>query len=933
MHTQDVVPETRTLVPGSTTLRGRRDELARIDQLLRGARRSQSALLVLRGQAGIGKSALLEEARAGAADMQVLACHGVESETRLPYAALHQLLRPVLDDAEAIPAIQARALRCALGLEFGSRPEPFLVSLAALSVLAEAAERRPLLCVVDDAQWLDETTVEALLFVARRLDAEPIAMLFAAREECDERLETPGLAELRLDGLDAEAAHAVVERAGGGALAPEVAQWLVDTSDGNPLALVELTAALTAGQAAGVEPILGPLPISSHLERAFLERVRRLPPASRQLLLVAATDESGDLTTVLDAAARLGVTAEALDDAERAELIRVRGMTLELRHPLVRSAIYQGATLSRRRAAHGALAAVLIGESRADRRAWHRAAASVDPEPAVVQELEHAAHRAQARGGYDAASLALERAAALEGDERQRTRLLTAAAESAWLPGQAARAVALLRRARSQSAEPEVRADADRLLGVIELTCGVPADSSRILAGAADAVATSDPERALYLLSLASWGAAFARDRDAIVAIARGAEALQVAATPANRFLLTRLAGLRAHFTRDYEVAAARFRATLALVDDTAADELPDRLGLVSPVGLFLCDDRAVLDLHRRVAARAREDGMVTLLTQALPWVALGDIWDGHWPAASACLAEGLELARGTSQHQVTAHLIAIQAMLAAVRGEEARCRALAAESLELASARRLVHVSICATWALAVLELGLGRPEAALTHARALPETAGIDWDALDRIEAAVRAGETETAAAWLDAFEPWACSSRAPWGQAVALHCRALLAGDPAEAERLFGAALEMHERAARPFERARTELAFGEFLRRLRRRAQARTYLRAALERFEALGSALWSERARNELRASGETARKRDPSTLDQLTAQEVHIAQLVAEGRTNRDVAGQLFLSPRTIDFHLRNVYRKLGIASRMELARIDLAQVPATAAA
>jgi DNA-binding CsgD family transcriptional regulator len=926
MPTHDLAPGTGAVTSRSTTLHGRRDELHRVDALLHGVRHSQSAVLVLRGPAGIGKSALLREARVRAADLQVLACHGTEAEIRLPYAALHQLLRPVLDRADVVPDIQARALRCALGLEFGSRPEPFLVALAVLSVLAEAADDQPLLCLVDDAQWLDEATADALLFVARRLEAEPIAMLLAAREERDERLDAPGLEELHVGGLDAESAHAIVERASRGKLAPDVAEWLVDATEGNPLALVEFAAALTDGQAAGVEPILGPLPISSHLERAFVDQVRRLPPASQRLLLVAATDESGDLTTVLDAAARLGVGAEALDDAERAELIRVRGMTLELRHPLVRSAIYQGAPLSQRRAAHGALASVLVGDARADRRAWHRAAASVDPEPAVVDELAGAALRAHARGGYDAASLAYERAAALAADERRRTRLLTAAAESAWLPGRVSRAVALLRRARSQTADPAVRADADRLLGVIELTCGVPADSSQILAGAADAVAPADPERALYLLSLASWGAAFARDRGAIVAIARRAERLGVADTPSTRFLRSRLAGLRAHFTRDFDAAGECFRTTLSLVDDAATDDLPDRLGLVSPVGLFLCDDRAVLELHRRVAARAREAGMVSLLTQALPWVALGDLWDGHWPAAAACLGEGLELARGTRQHQITAHLVAIQALLAAARGDEERCRALAAESLELASARRLVHVSIAATWALAVLELGLGRPEAALAHARALPATAGIDWDALDRIEAAVRAGETGTARRWLEAFEPWAVSSRAPWGQAVALHCRALLADDAPEAERLFAAALAMHERAGRPFERARTELAFGEFLRRLRRRAQARTHLRAALERFEALGSAVWAERARSELRASGETARRRDPSTLDQLTAQEAHIAQLVAEGRTNRDVAGQLFLSPRTIDFHLRNVYRKLGIASRMELARIDLAQ-------
>jgi DNA-binding CsgD family transcriptional regulator len=608
-------------------------------------------------------------------------------------------------------------------------------------------------------------------------------------------------------------------------------------------------------------------------------------------------------------------------------------MQVELRHPLVRSAIYQGAPLSQRRAVHGALAAVLVGDTRADRRAWHRAAASIEPDPAAVDELEQAARRAQARCGYVAASLALERAAALTADEPRQARLLTKAAENAWLPGQVPRARALLRRARALSAEPAVRADADRLLGMIELTCGVPADSSQILAAAADDVAEGDPQRALYLLSLASWGAALARDAEAVVAIADRAQRLSVDDAPASRFLLTRLAGLRAHFKRDFDAAAARFRTTLGLVADVDADGLPERLGLLSPVGLFLCDDSAVLAVHRRVAAKAREDGMVTLLTQALPWVALGDIWSGHWPSASATLVEGRELARGTSQHQIEAHLIAIEALLAAVRGDESQCRARAGEALELAAARRLVHVSLCATWALAVLELGLGRPEAALTHARALPKTAGIDWDALDRIDAAVRAGERETAHAWLDAFEPWALSSRAPWGQAVALHCRALLATDPAEAERLFLAALEMHDRAGRPFERARTELALGELLRRARRRAHARTYLRAALERFEALGSALWAERARTELRASGETARKRDPSTLDELTAQEVQIAQLVAEGRTNRDVAGHLFLSPRTIDYHLRNVFRKLDITSRTELARMDLAHATGVARA
>ena len=907
---------------GQSPLHGRRNELDRIDQLLDGARASGSGVLVLHGPAGIGKSALLDAARERARDLQVLACRGTQSEARLPFAALHQLVRPVLDHIDALPPIQASALRAALGLEPPRQPEPFLVALAVLGLLAQAATRRPLLCIVDDTHWLDEATADIVVFVARRLDAEPIAMLLARRDgerACPALLTMP---HLELGGLDPRAALAVLD---GRALASEVADWLVSTTDGNPLALLELAGGLTAGQRAGIEPILGPAAIGTQLERAFLERVERLPSPTQRLLLVAATDESGELTTILDAAARLDVPADALDAAEDARLVAVRAMQLEFHHPLVRSAIYHAAPLSRRRAAHDALAAVLVGEARADRRAWHRAAASVEPDAAVVDELEQAARRARARAGYDAASLALERAAALAPDEGRRARLLVDASENAWLPGHASRAVALLRAARSLTTDTATLADADRLLGLIELTCGTPGDATQLLSAAADAVQDVDPERALYLLSLASWGAAYARDGAAVEALAQRAERLRVPPTPVSRFLMARLAGLRAHFAREFDAAAERFRTALDLIGRLADGALPERLGLVSPVGLFLCDDRRVLALHRRVAARARENGMVTVLAQSLPWVALGDLWSGHWLSAAATLAEGVELAQGVGQHQIAAHLVAIEALLAAHRGDEDLCRERAADALEQASARRLVHVACCATWALEVLELGLGRPEAALAHAHALRGATGVDWDALDRIEAAVRAGETDAAREWLAAFEPWAAASAAPWGEAVILHCRALLAADASDAERLFVAALEAHDRAGRPFERARTELAFGELLRRDRRRTDARRHLRAAAERFEALGAQLWAQRAHTELRATGQTARKRDPSTLDQLTAQEVQIAQLVAEGHTNRDVAGRLFLSPRTIDFHLRNVFRKLEITSRTELARMDFA--------
>ena len=929
MQMQAVASPLLPATPEATPLYGRQAELERIGALLDAARASRSGVLVLRGEAGIGKSALLEQAGERAGAMRVLSCRGTESERRLPFAALHQLVRRILDHADAIPGVQASALRGALGFEPSARAGRFLVSLAVLSLLAEAAESAPLLCAVDDAHWLDDASASALLFAARRLGAERIAMLFAGREGEEARFDPVGLPELRLAGLDPDAARALLERCAAGRLARDVAERLVNATAGNPLALLELVAELTEAQRSGAEPIFGPLPVGAHVERSFLRRVRGLPRATQQLVLLAAADDSGDLTAVLDAAARLDIAAGALDEAERAGLIRVRGMRLEFRHPLVRSAVYHGAPLSQRLAAHRALADVLVGAVTAERRSWHRAAASVEPDPAVVAELEQTARRAHERGAYGAASRGFERAAALSPDDAQRARLLTRAAENAWLPGEVARARTLLARARALAGEPIARADVARLAGLIELACGVPAEACRMLFRAGTAVAPVDAERALYLFSLAALGGAYARDREAIVAIADSAECLDVPGGAANRFLLVRLAGLRAHFAGDFEAAAPKLKTTLETAceaDVLNPEQLADRFALGGPVGWFLCDDRAVLALHRAVAARAREHGAVMLLGQTLPWIALGDIWAGHWPSAAAQLSEGVELARAAGQHQIEAHMLAVQALLAALRGDEDECRALAAESLELALARRLVHVHCCATWALLVLELGLGRADAALAHAHALPRTAGVEWDALDRIEAAFRSGDRATARRWLDEFEPWANGSAAPWGTAVALHCRALLAEGDDEAARLFEDALALHERASRPFERARTELAFGELLRRARRRSDARVHLRAALQQFEMLGSALWAERARTELRASGETSRKRDPSTLDQLTAQELQIAQLVAQGRTNRDVAAQLFLSPRTIDFHLRNVFRKLGISSRIELVRGDLAR-------
>jgi ATP/maltotriose-dependent transcriptional regulator MalT len=915
-------------------LYGRDPERSIIGGFLEGARESRSGVLVIRGEAGVGKSALLEDARERGSDMRVLACAGVEAESALPFAALHQLLRPVLRHLEKVPKPQADALRGALGLAAGRGDDRFLVSLAVLSLLAEAAEQRPLLCLVDDAHWLDDASADALVFVARRLEAEGIVLLFAAREGEARAFDAPELAELRLAGLDADAAAALLDRHAGIALLPETRARLVEATGGHPLALLELPSTLSEGQLAGGEPLLTPLPVSVRLERAFLARVRELPEETQTLLLVAAADDTGQLSTVLGAAARLDVGAEALDAAEEAGLATLRGTALELRHPLVRSAVYQGAPLSKRQAAHRALASVLEGDAAADRRAWHRAAASVGPDHAVVEELEQAAVRARRRSGFVAASLAYERAAALTPDESERARLLTAAAETAWFGGRLERTRMLLERARPLAWEPLQRGDIDRYLGLVELTGGVPAEACRLLVRSAAAVASVDGERALQLLNLASVAALYADDGAAAVTIAELAREVDVGDTPFARALVELLVGLGAYYEGDLPRAVSSLRSALSLGAELESDAV-DARGVALLFGgraaAFLGDDEAARRSAQLAAAQMRAEGALGLLTPILPRLVHTEMWAGRWPAASANAREGLRLAREIGQHDLVAYQLVLLALIAAHRGEEDECRSLAAQGHELASARRFTLVASLANWALALLELELGRPEEAFLRAREISTHTAVFMAGLDRIEAAVRAGEVATAHDWLAYYGRWAEHAGAAWARAVALHGRALLADNDEQAERLFGAALDRHAQAARPFERARTELAFGEFLRRARRPREARKHLRAALDGFEALGAELWAERARVELRASGQTARRRVADTRDQLTEQELQIAHFVAQGLSNREVAAQLFLSPRTIAAHLRNIFRKLGISSRTELARLHLESVGAAA--
>jgi DNA-binding CsgD family transcriptional regulator len=905
-------------------LRGRSSERSAITALLDGARAHRSGVLVLRGQAGAGKSALLDDAVTGAGDTQVLRATGVESEAQMPFAALHQLLRPVLGHVAGLPGPQAGALRAAFGLAEAAGDNRFLVSVAVLGVLAEAAGSSPVLCLVDDAQWLDDASANALVFVARRLEAERVVLLFAARDGDVRRFTAPGLPELHVGGLDPVAAAELLAERAGVPVSAEVSARLVETTGGNPLALVELPSVLTRDQLRGREPLPRPLPLTEGIERTFLQRVRRLPVGAQRLLLIAAADDTARLVTVVDAAARLGVPATALDAVERAELIRVRAGELEFRHPLVRSAVYRGATTIERRDAHRALAEVLDSRADVDRRTWHRALAAVEPDETVVRELEQTAVRARARGGFEAACTALERAAELTAAPEPRAGRLAGAGENAWLAGQLGRAAGLLHVARLITTDPILRADVDRLRAWIEFSAGSTVTGRHLLLRAAKEVVDRDGRRAVEMLVAAAEAAWVTSDLPADAELRALAARAPRDGDTRTRFFAGLLDGFVGLLDGRVAGPVRALTAAIGLAADPGDADLVARAGHTA---FYLGDDEAAYRLNARTVAHARANGVVADVLFALQRLALAEILTGRWPAAQASAAEALRLARETGQPATSAVSLGWLAVLAALRGDDG-VESLLAEAEDTVRSRALGvldgQVRDALNWARGLRELAAGRPVPAVTWLSAMshPALAGMAA-ALDRIEAAVHAGHRDAARERLATLDAFARHTGIASSQARVAHCRAVLAeGDVARD--LFEEALALHARAPRPFERARTELAYGEHLRRARRRVDARAHLEAALETFEQLGARPWAERARLELRAAGRTARRRDPSTALRLTPQEIQVARFVARGLHTREVAAQLFLSTRTVDFHLRNVFAKLGISSRTELARLPL---------
>ncbi|WP_331768234.1 LuxR C-terminal-related transcriptional regulator [Embleya sp. NBC_00896] len=932
-------------------MHGRAEEQRLVDGLLADALDGRSAVLLVRGAPGVGKTRLLEYAAsaaaesstetatesagagagAGASGIRVIRGTGIEFEAELPFAGLHALLHPVLDRLAVLPAAQADALRAAFGLGPAEPRDRFLVGLAVLSLLAELAGDGALLCVLDDAQWLDRASIEALAFAARRLTNEGVLLLLGARDDGADSFRV-GLPELSLRALDRSAATTLLAERDPD-LADNVRERILAESDGNPLALIELPTVLTDRQRAGdlgpAAPHAALLPLPERVRDAFGVRMDRLPDPARTFLLVAACEETGDIDVVSRAAGALGADPCAVEAAERSGLLRRGpGGVVVFRHPLARAAVVHGASARRRRAAHRALADALLGdraasEDAADRRAWHLAGG----------RWAGRADRGGLGGGRrsGAATRRIRRRDDRSGARRRplpvpesRARRLVAAAEAALAAGEPRRAAEAAGQAgRIDRDDPLLGARIARVRATVEFEDGSPARAARLLVAAAAALGAEYRDQAAGLLMEAVRNSYFAGDPE----LARDA-ADRLGAIAGDSAFARALDGLAHLLAGD---AATALPAMRALSDSVLAGagiaHGPGERLIAGSMGMMTGDDEASWDILDALVADARAGGLVGWSAHLLEHLAVVEGFLGRHRDARAHAEEGLALADSIGQAHRVDHLRCVLAWHAAIAGDDRGCRDLAEPAVARATERGIVRTSAWGVMALGLLDLSLGRVEHALDRL----ETAslgrvgnhlGATFFAPDQVEAAARSGQPARAAEPLARFERWAAAAGRPWSDAVALRCRALLAPSR-DAGRLYAEAVALHHRGGRPFERARTELLYGEWLRREHRKAEARSQLRAALEAFERLGALPWGERARAELRATGVSTSTRPPeSVLDRLTPQELQVVRLAAEGLSNRDIASQLFLSPRTIGYHLYKAYPKLGITSRVELATL-----------
>ncbi|GIM90690.1 helix-turn-helix transcriptional regulator [Paractinoplanes toevensis] len=934
-------------------LRGRRRERETLDRLLRDVRSGQSRVLVLRGEAGVGKTALLdylvEQARAG----RVVAAAGVEPETELAYSALQQVCAPLLGHLDRLPEPQRDALATAFGLSAGRPPEALIVGLAVLGLLAEAATERPLLCVVDDAQWLDRMSEVVLVFVARRLDAESVALVFAARDPGTPPDPLGGLPELRVGGLPDADARALLDSVLPGPIDARVRDRILAETRGNPLALLELPRDLTPAELAFGFGVPTTTPLQDRVEDGFRRRIAALPGDTRRLLLAAAVEPIGDVPLLWRAAAVLGIAPAAAVPAETAGLVEF-GARVGFRHPLVRSAAWRAADPAELRAVHAALAEVTDAEQDPDRRAWHRAHAAVGPNEEVAAELERSADRALARGGRAAAAAFLERAAELTLDSATRAARTLAAAQARFASGAFGAVPGLLSAAEMGPLDPVQRAVAERLRARVAFAVNAGRAAVSPLLEAAARLAELDPAAARETF-VSAIGAALNAGRFGIDDLGRAVDAAAAATAgdnarpagpgagddPAGRVL----AALIAWHRGGHVAAVPLFRRALDAIT-------PDRdLDLLWLGGLFVhevWDDEQFLDRNERAVAFARESGNRSLLPTALTFRATALIFAGRFADASDLIDEAEALARvtGPSPHPAAAALLAAHRGRADTaahhdradtaahhdRGDTATglIDALAAD----AEAGGMGWLLAVARHSQAVLHNGLGNYPAALAASSAATDhenLAVLQWGLTELVEAAARAGEPAVAAKARDRLAEHTAAVDTAWARGTQALADAL-AGPAADADGNYRRAVAEFATTRLDLQLARARLLYGEWLRRHDRRADARAQLRPAHDAFSTMGAEGFADRAGRELLATGETIRKRSaPGVPEELTPQEAQIARLAAAGRTNPEIGAVLFLSPRTVEWHLRKIFAKLGVTSRRELrssARPDGERAP-----
>jgi DNA-binding CsgD family transcriptional regulator/tetratricopeptide (TPR) repeat protein len=902
-----------------TVLAGRTAECAQLDRALAAARRGQSAVLVLRGEPGVGKTALLGYAGERADGCRVVRALGMESEMELPFAGLQQLCAPLFGGLERLPPPQRAVLDTAFGLTLGAPPDRFLVGLAVLGLLSDAADGRPLVCLIDNAQWLDLSSAQVLGFVARRLQAESIVLLFAEREPA-ERDELARLPDLRVTGLSDTHARDLLASLISGPLDDRVRDQILAEARGNPLALLELPRVVPPAKRAGGFGLPNARPVPGLIEMSFRRRVQQLPAPTQRLLLAAAADPTGDPTLLWRAARELGIPAEVIGPAEADGVVEL-GSRVVFRHPLLRSAIYRAAPVDDQRSVHRALAAATDTDADPDRRAWHRAHATIEPDEDVAGELERSARRAQSRGGLAAAAAFLERAAALTPERARRAQRALRAAGAQQLAGAPEAALTLLADAATGPLDELDRGELQRLRGQIALDLRRGGEAVPLLLDAARRLQSLDPgvarETYLEALRAASIGGRLGSGVLATAQAARGAPRPAGAPRPVDLLL----DGLGVRFTDGYAASAPTLKQALRAVRDEDGRPGQDVRwpGFARRVAPDLFDDETWRAFAVRNVQIARETGALAVLPLALNYLAQLRIFEGELDSAQALLDEADAIADATG----TTPIAFATLLLAGCRGDEAKASALIEASEAEAIARGEGVILTFAEHARAVLHNGLGDYEAALARAHsasARDELMVSAWSLPELIEAATRSGRTEIAAEALERLAERTRAAGTELARGIEERTRALLTeGDDAEGR--YREAIERLGRTRMRLDLARAHLLYGEWLRREGRRVDARERLRAAHGMLATMGIEAFAERARRELLATGEAVRKRTVETRDELTAQEAQIARLAAEGRTNPEIGSALFISARTVEWHLRKVYPKLGITSRRELRR------------